>query len=138
MLDNFHSKLLYIWQEKSYNNQQFHDEELMFLTSLHSHTNRRIKQFWPERLIELNFNPMTPNTDVIFLNSRNEKEIFVNIHSPLMRYINGLEIGVHQKMKIYLMQTLLRSGLSPLLLYLKVYSQNCEVISLTKNGRDPL
>lgn len=61
---------------ESYNNQQFHDEELMFLTSLHSHTNRRIKQFWPERLIDLNFNPMTPNTDVIFLNSRNERRNF--------------------------------------------------------------
>ena len=136
MLDNFHSKLLYIWREKSYNNQQFHDEELMFLTSLHSHTNRRIKQFF-ERLIELNFNPMTPNTDVIFLNSRNERRNFCEYTFTFDEIHKWIEIGVHQKMKIYLMQTLLRSGLSPLLLYLKVYSQNCEVIS-KKNGQAPL
>ena len=58
---------------KSYNEQQFHEEELMFLTSLHSNSSRRIKQFWPERLIDLNLNPMTLNTDLIFFHSTNKR-----------------------------------------------------------------
>lgn len=61
---------------KSYNEQQFHDEELMFLTSLHSHSSRRIEKFWPKRLTELNFSPRTPKTDLIFLNSNNERRNF--------------------------------------------------------------
>lgn len=61
---------------KSYNEQQFHDEELMFLTSLHSHSNPQIKRFWPERITDLNFNPRALNTDVIFLNSKNKRRNF--------------------------------------------------------------
>ena len=62
---------------ESYPSGRFHDEELMFLTALHSQSIERIGRYWTENLRELNLNPKPLQTNQIHVNSTEKRRNYV-------------------------------------------------------------